>query len=77
MALRQDSKDILARYAGPALVVVGEHDAVTPPEKARQLADLISGARLEILPGAGHLSNQEQPERFNEVLDQFLASMTG
>ncbi len=77
MALRQDSKDILARYAGPALIVVGENDPITPQEKARQLADLISGARLEVIPGAGHLPNQEQPERFNEVLDRFLSSLAG
>jgi pimeloyl-ACP methyl ester carboxylesterase len=75
MALRLDSKDILARYAGPALVLVGEHDTVTPLEKAKQLADLIPGARLEVIPGAGHLPNQEQPERFNAVLDLFLASI--
>jgi pimeloyl-ACP methyl ester carboxylesterase len=75
MALRTDSKDVLARYAGPALVVVGEHDAVTPLEKAKQLADLISGAKLEIIPGAAHLPNQEQPERFNAVLDGFLAPL--
>jgi pimeloyl-ACP methyl ester carboxylesterase len=76
MALRHDSKDVLARYAGPALVVVGEHDAVTPPEKAQQLAGLISGAQLEVIPGAGHLANQEQPERFNAVLDRFLAFLS-
>lgn len=77
MALRPDSKDILARFAGPALVIVGEHDAVTPVEKAKQMAGLISGAQLEIIPGAGHLPNQEQPERFNAVLDRFLASLPG
>ncbi|MBZ4416363.1 alpha/beta fold hydrolase [Myxococcus sp. RHSTA-1-4] len=75
MALRPDSKDILARYAGPALVVVGEHDAITPLEKAKAMADLISGARLEVIPGAAHLPNQEQPERFNAVLDSFLSSL--
>lgn len=75
MALRQDSKDILARYAGPALVIVGEHDAITPLEKAKQMADLISGAQLEVIPGAAHLPNQEQPEHFNAVLDRFLASL--
>jgi pimeloyl-ACP methyl ester carboxylesterase len=76
MALRQDSKDILARYAGPALVVVGEHDAITPLEKAKQMADLVTGARLEVIPGAAHLPNQEQPERFNAVLDSFLSSLS-
>ncbi len=76
MALRPDSKDILARYAGPTLVVVGEKDEVTPLEKAKQMADLVSGARLEVIPYAGHLPNQEQPERFNEVLDRFLSSLS-
>ncbi|MFY1831678.1 alpha/beta fold hydrolase [Myxococcus fulvus] len=75
MALRPDSKDILARYAGPALIVVGENDAITPPEKAKQMADLVTGARLEVIPGAAHLANQEQPERVNAVLDAFLASL--
>jgi len=75
MALRPDSKDILARYAGPALVVVGEKDPVTPLEKAKQMADLITGARLEVIPDAAHLPNQEQPERFNAVLDSFLSGL--
>ena len=72
MALRPDSKDILARYAGPALVVVGEHDALTPVDKARQMVDLVSGAQLEVIPGAAHLPNLEQPEAFNAVLGRFL-----
>jgi pimeloyl-ACP methyl ester carboxylesterase len=75
MALRPDNKDILARYAGPALVVVGEKDVITPLEKAKQLADLVSGARLEVIPNAGHLPNQEQPEQFNAVLDSFLSGL--
>jgi pimeloyl-ACP methyl ester carboxylesterase len=72
MGLRHDSKDMLARFAGPALVVVGEQDHVTPLEKARQMADLVSGAKLEVIPAAGHLPNQENPEAFNRVLDAFL-----
>jgi pimeloyl-ACP methyl ester carboxylesterase len=75
MALRPDSKDILARYAGPALVLVGEKDPVTPLEKARQMADLITGARLEVIPNAAHLPNQEQPELFNAQLDGFLSGL--
>ena len=75
MGLRPDSKDILARYAGSALIIVGEHDPITPPAKAKELAGLITGARLELIPGAAHLPNQEQPERVNAVLDSFLASL--
>ncbi|WIG96879.1 alpha/beta fold hydrolase [Myxococcus sp. SDU36] len=77
MALRPDSKDMLARYAGPALVVVGEHDALTPPAKAKEIAGLIAGAKLEVIPEAGHLANQEQPERVNAVLEAFLTSLQG
>ncbi len=75
MALRPDSKDILARYAGPALVVVGEQDGITPVEKARQMAELVTGAQLEIISGAAHLPNQEQPEAFNAVLERFLSRL--
>ncbi|MHB8872339.1 MAG: alpha/beta fold hydrolase [Myxococcaceae bacterium] len=72
MALRQDCKDILARFAGPTLVVVGDKDAITPPEKAKELASLVEGARLVQLPGAGHLSNLEAPAAFNRALEDFL-----
>ncbi|NVJ17193.1 alpha/beta fold hydrolase [Myxococcus sp. AM010] len=77
MALRPDSKDMLARYAGPALVVVGEHDTLTPPAKAKEIAGLIAGAKLEVIPEAGHLANQEQPDRVNAVLEAFLTSLQG
>ncbi|RYZ46235.1 MAG: alpha/beta fold hydrolase [Myxococcaceae bacterium] len=76
MALRPDSKDILARFAGPTLVVVGEHDAVTPVARAKQMVDLVQGARLEVIANAAHLPNQEQPEAFNAVLGAFLASLS-
>lgn len=75
MALRPDSRDILARFGGPALVVVGDQDTVTPVEKARKLAELISGSKLEVIEGAGHLPNLEQPEKFNAVLERFLSSL--
>lgn len=75
MALRADSQDMLARYAGPALVVVGERDVITPLEKAQHMAKLLAGSRLEVIPEAGHLPNQEQPERFNAVLDAFLSEL--
>ena len=77
MALRTDSKDLLARYAGPALFVVGEKDGVTPVEKARAMADLVAGSTLEVVPGAGHLPNLEAPERFNAVLSAFLSGLAG
>lgn len=68
MAARADGKDILSRYAGPCRVIVGEHDAITPVEKARQLQSLVQGATLHVIPGAAHLPNLEQPALFAAVL---------
>ncbi len=52
-------------------MIVGAHDAITPPEKAKVMADLVSGAQLEIVPDAAHLTNLEQPDAFKKLLEQF------
>ncbi len=75
MASRTDGKDILPRFAGPCLVVVGAEDAITPVERARQLAALVPGAQLEIVPGAGHLANLEQPAAVNALVATFLSAV--
>src|SRR5713101_6688836 len=75
MAARGDSQDILARYAGPALILVGEKDALTPVENSSQMLKLMSGARLIVIPGAGHLSNMEAPDAFNRSLDDLLSEL--
>lgn len=72
MAQRFDARELLARFSGPALIVVGEHDGITPPGVAKQLSEIAEGSRLEVIPGAGHLPNLEQPEAFNGVLASFL-----
>ncbi len=72
---RTDAKDILSRFANPCLVMVGEHDVVTPLERAEQLRGLVSGAQLEIVAGAGHLANFERPAQVNAALARFVASM--
>jgi pimeloyl-ACP methyl ester carboxylesterase len=72
---RRDATDVLTGLHVPALVVVGEEDTLTPVEESRRLAETIPGARLEIIPAAGHLPNLEQPARFNAVLTAFLESL--
>ncbi|MEM7274063.1 MAG: alpha/beta hydrolase [Actinomycetota bacterium] len=57
-----------------ALVIVGEEDRETPPSYAKVLADGLPNARLEILPGVGHLSPTEAPDRFNRLVAQFLTA---
>jgi len=71
MAARVDQQDVLSRFSGPTQVVVGEHDAITPVEKAQAMASLVKGAKLAVVPGAGHLTNLEQPAAFAGVLADF------
>lgn len=65
MAERLDASDLLPEIRVPTWIVVGEHDAITPPETARLMGMTIPGARVVVLPGAGHLSNLESPDAFN------------
>ncbi len=77
IAERPDSTPLLKTITLPTLVLVGDQDRLTTPEENRCLADGIPGARLEIIPGAGHLSNMEQPEFFNQAVSAFMESIEG
>jgi 3-oxoadipate enol-lactonase len=72
MAARRDQTNLLANVLQPTLVVVGSEDQVTPPSESELLRREIRGSRLEVIEGAGHVSNVEQPEEFNRVLLKFL-----
>ena len=71
-SVKSDHTDILSKINVPTLVVVGELDSLTPPSLANEIANEIPGAKLEIITGAGHLSNIEQPEIFNSKVTKFL-----
>lgn len=75
MAERPDSTSDLAAIKVPTLVISAEHDAVIPPAASQPLADGIKGAKLEVISGAGHLSNLEAPEAFNKLLTGHLAKL--
>ncbi len=75
LASRTDTTSSLARVAVPTLVLVGAEDSLTPPAVARAMADQIPGATLHEIPHAGHMSAMEQPDRVNELLLAFLASL--
>ena len=62
----------LARIAVPTLVITGEHDRTAAPEVAQRMAQRIAGSQVQILAGAGHLLNIEQPDAFNAALSAFL-----
>jgi pimeloyl-ACP methyl ester carboxylesterase len=70
---RRPIYDELGRIARPTLVMVGDEDVATVPAKAERIRGAIPGARLVIIPGAGHTSSVEQPAFVNRVLKEFLA----
>lgn len=72
---RPDANAGLKSIGVPTLVIAGEHDAVTPPLSAANLSAQIPGSKLVHVPGAGHLSNAENPAAFNAAVREFLASL--
>ena len=56
-----DHTELVATIAAPTLVLVGEQDGSTPPDLVRSTAELIPGARFEIIADAGHIPCVEQP----------------
>jgi 3-oxoadipate enol-lactonase len=72
MAQRADQTALLSRIIAPTLIVVGREDSITPVEDAEMMHREIGGSRLQIIEGAGHVSNLEKPKEFNEALQKFL-----
>jgi pimeloyl-ACP methyl ester carboxylesterase len=60
--------------AVPTLIVWGDADRVIPVDHAYAAHELMPGSRLEILPDAGHFLPFEQPDWFNRILGDFLAT---
>lgn len=70
-----DQRQRAAAIRAPALVLCGTEDKVTPPSLSQELAALIPGARLEMIPGAGHLGNLERAAEFNRLIGEFLTGL--
>ncbi len=69
---RRDARPLLPRISVPTLVLVGDRDALTPPARAREMADAIAGASLVVVPESGHMTTLEQPQAVNAALLDFL-----
>lgn len=68
-----DQQDRARAIDVPTLVLCGDEDRITPPALSERLAELIPGARMELIAAAGHLANAEQPAAFNAAIERFLA----
>jgi 3-oxoadipate enol-lactonase len=69
-----DQRDRAAAIEVPTLVICGEEDRVTPPALSEELATIIPEAKLELIPGAGHISNLERPAEFNRAVAEFIGN---
>ncbi len=69
---RPDSRPTLAAILCPTLVLVGDGDLLTPPERAEEIAAGIAGAQLRVVADSGHLSTLEQPQAVTEALLGFF-----
>jgi len=70
---RVDSRPGLAAIRCPALVLVGDRDEITPPDRAAEIAEGLAGARLVTVKECGHLSALERPEAVTDALTAWLA----
>ncbi len=75
MAVRPDRRINLPDIKVPALIIVGEHDVITPPDEAKSLASAIPHATLEVIPETGHMAPYENPAAANAVILRFLKNL--
>jgi pimeloyl-ACP methyl ester carboxylesterase len=69
---RRDHSDVARNFDGPLWVAVGDNDPFTPLDEAREIAKHAKHGRLEVFEGVGHFPNRDRPERFNELMQEFL-----
>lgn len=75
MAERDDQTDFISSIRVPALILVGREDAITPVADSEKMQSRIEGSRLVVIENAGHVSNLEQTEQFNDALLGFLSTV--
>jgi pimeloyl-ACP methyl ester carboxylesterase len=75
MAARPDSFAALRAFDGPALVVVGEEDELSPLAEAQAMADALPHSTLAVMPKAGHLTAVETPEAFTAEVAGFVSRL--
>ncbi len=73
--LETDLRHVLTRATMPALVIVGEHDRVTPPASGVQLAAALPAGRFVLAEGAGHIAMMELPAMVDREIRAFVRSL--
>lgn len=72
---REGVGEQLGTITAPTLIIVGDQDVAMPPAKAERIQASIRGARLVVIPGAGHTPTVEEPAAVNAALKEFLGGL--
>ncbi|TRX22234.1 alpha/beta hydrolase [Flavobacterium franklandianum] len=72
LAVRAESCSILENITIPTLIICGREDAVTPLDESKFMNKNINSSVLHVISNAGHVSNLEEPIKFNKHLRDFL-----
>lgn len=75
LAERKETCSFLQYIKIPVCVIVGEKDKVTPPQGAQKMVDAIPDSKLVVINEAGHVTNLESSEVFNNQMLKFLKSI--
>lgn len=70
---RPDQRDYLTQIKCPTLILAGQEDALCPPDRQQEMAELIPNSRLILVPGCGHLATLEAPAVVNDALTHLFA----
>ena len=79
LAAMRDRPDLVASLASiavPTLVIVGEHDAITPPAGAEKMSKAIPNSTYVVIRGAGHMAPMEQPQQVSDALRRFATTIS-
>ncbi|MBP6334619.1 MAG: alpha/beta hydrolase [Bacteroidia bacterium] len=76
LAERPDMCSSLSKISVPTMILCGEEDVVTPLSQSEFMLKSIKHAVLKSIPNAGHMSNLEQPNLFNQFLEMHVPAMT-
>ncbi len=72
---REGVDELLDKISVPTLIMVGEEDLATAPDKSERMRERIPNSRLVTIPLAGHMSPLEEPEAVTTALKDFLANL--
>lgn len=75
MADRPDSRPTLKNFRGPSLVLFGQEDTLSPEPDQTEMADALPNAKIQSIPGSGHLSALEKPDEVSGALLSLARSL--